>query len=456
MSVKYNSRIGFIVACSFAGPRIVSAADLQVDTSWTFDQINAILDGNPNTLGKDGHPDAQPGDVVNFASGVYQLPMIQGATFIAQIPNVHLRGQGFDTTLRGVETSSGAVVAVFSVGVHVSNFTFENAQHGCVCAGDLDPASPIVIAGCRFRMLDLAIRWDNYSIVGDNTHPSLIVTDNHFDSVPFGILYNSQSDPTSFETAWAQVVNNTFEGIQLLAYQLPRVCPTGTGCTDQEIACLGLPEFDGNVVVDSDGAVLNDVCFSGVGWPIGASNLRGVSDLPDSNGEWEDCLDPNPSYPCVSTLAAAWGGHNFVDNPLLNWARRPLPGSPLVGQHYVQPDGTPRGYGGANAPFGDWDGDGKLSQPDYQRMLDVLTGPCPNPPTPCAALGDRLVFDANGDGDIDDDDVSTFLSGADTSVIPATSTWTLAVLALLIVIAVTLVLGRRSAREWGSLPVDSA
>ena len=50
------------------------AGDIFIDPSWAFQEINNILDGNPVTLGKNGQTDAQAGDTVHFAAGVYQLP----------------------------------------------------------------------------------------------------------------------------------------------------------------------------------------------------------------------------------------------------------------------------------------------------------------------------------------------------------------------------------------------
>ncbi len=102
-------------------------------------------------------------------------------------------------------------------------------------------------------------------------------------------------------------------------------------------------------------------------------------------------------------------------------------------------DGSERHYGGAFPPMGDINADGILNDIDQSAMVQRIN----NPST--ITLADKQVFDFDGDGDIDMQDLAEFTRGyvGNNAVIPAVSTWGLANLSLLLATAATLVLKGR-------------
>src|SRR3989344_522293 len=80
------------LALSVFGSYQSKAADINVDPSWSYTEINNILDNNPGTLGKGGQTDAQAGDTVRFAAGTYQLPQIVDASYRLMTDGVNLSG----------------------------------------------------------------------------------------------------------------------------------------------------------------------------------------------------------------------------------------------------------------------------------------------------------------------------------------------------------------------------
>lgn len=411
-------------------------ADKFVNSAMAYAQINSII------------ASATPGETVHFAGGtaespaVYQLPFSPGNNAFYYLNNqgVALSADG-TVMLRGGDSLGDIVLRVGpnANGNLIQGFTIENGYLAIHVVADLTPSAPIEIRDNVIQNITNGIFWANKLVIDSNVAPSLVVAGNQFKNIGEAGVNFEETFAANEQTAWAIIINNTFEAIRLLVFAPPIFCPGGSSCTSSQIALMGLCEFDGNVIVNSDGAVLPDQAFQGVCWREGVT--AGGADFPNANGEWQDCLNPDPSYPCIATLAEAWGGHNFVDDPLFNWARRPLPGSPLIGVQYLNADGTVRGYGGAYPPAGDWNGDGILNDFDQALLEAKKTGP--GVPAPIA---DRVVFDFDGDGDIDNEDHAVFLQAyvGTAPGIPTVSTWGFIALALTILAAGSAALHRRA------------
>ena len=287
--------IGAIGLASYlASPQGVYA-DKFVNNTMNYTTINSVI------------ASAASGEDVHFATGVYQLPMIQGAHYDLVNPGVDIVADGA-VTLRGATPTSGRVVRVNSVNSRVVGFVIEGALLGIQSSADFDPAAPIYIQNNVIQNVEKGIEWDNKSVSGSNLLPSIIVDGNYLKSVSRGNIFNEQGIAANSQTSWAQISNCTFEEITVIGSELPSY-PLGNTATPTRVVA-GLGALDKNLYINCDGVPLSPSQVTGLPGPIASSTTASATspDLPDKNGEFQDGLNPAPGYEWVDYIKNTHGG----------------------------------------------------------------------------------------------------------------------------------------------------
>jgi len=415
---------------------IATSAIINVDQSWTYQEINSILDGVSGTLNnRNNGVDAQPGDIVSVIQD-YQLPIIQEGASIDLRGTGGITFKGNNTKLRGAQRTSGAIIRIYSPNNIIRNFTFENSFFGIVAESNY---APTIIQDVTFGYsLDTAGVWKNPQSSSEqggsaqvNSVVGLIINRVNVLNIPEGFRFENRGFPITFGSPIANIRNSTLAGIGRLGIQPVTVPSGGSNCP----TILG--ETVGCLFVNSPGVSLRPVELcptppSNSFTNTYSNNTSIICQFPSSsnirlNGEFNvDDLDPD--CPGFQTLASYFGNDNFYEDPRLTPYGRPKIPSPAVGPQF------PLGYAGANPPYGDWDGDAKLTVEDLIKFEEKFTGSCTGCDNPCAPLEDLVVFDANGDCGIDDTDRVEFMRGYNASV-PTVSEWGLGITALLLVSA---------------------
>ncbi|OIO80234.1 hypothetical protein AUJ84_04285 [Candidatus Pacearchaeota archaeon CG1_02_32_132] len=151
------------------------ADTIYIDTNWTFDEINNLLDGNPETFGKDGQTDPVRNDVVEFALGTYQVPLIRDAKFKSNIDGITIIGQGPGLTIfRGNSPDGGLIWEVQGQDVSIGLFSMENSRGGLKVDGDR-AYNNVYVGYIDSEGLDIHYIYDQQKASGRIDTPSVFV-----------------------------------------------------------------------------------------------------------------------------------------------------------------------------------------------------------------------------------------------------------------------------------------
>ncbi|MBI5804145.1 hypothetical protein HY450_02785 [Candidatus Pacearchaeota archaeon] len=400
-TIKKGSLLGAaaIAAASYF-PNSVMAEVINVDPTWSYTEINAILDNDPLTFGKDGQTDAQPGDTLHFAAGTYQLPLQQGGAefkiYVSGTPTQPIiLESNLDAILKGSFGPQGG--AVFRV-KSASNITFRNLdiQNAFVGVAIEDNYSNITLEGNNFtNSLSKAIIWENQYNAEGNAQASVTLDGNIISSVIVGFNFDKMDIPTTAETRYVDALNNTFDNISGLGGDPPFIVNTayrgGNGlegdCEEGQVTILG--NFAGNIFQNSPGASFQEILYCG--WPI--NPLLELETIPEENGEWS--MQAGESF-----FSRGIGQTNFEADPMLDAYFRPAMNSPAIGPQF---NGGQGGVAGARGPAGDSNRDGRLDLKDFSYLQRSFTGD----QIPAKEIN-KIKMDFDFDADIDEADLEMF------------------------------------------------
>lgn len=411
-SVKNTARgIGRTAALSTLG----LASYLSANNAYADKFVNNTMDVTTinNTIAS-----ATSGEDVHFAAGTYQINFGEPAYLITS--GARLVADGI-VTLRGPDPLSGVVVRLNSINSGISGFIVENSAKGISSNADFDPSVPIYITGNTIQNVDTGISWTNKDVVGDNSLPSVIVDGNYINNSTIGQIFDGASGGTTNpQTTWLKATNNTYENLNGVILEPVFYISGGqNGVAAGILITLGVNDFDGNITINSNAVTFPDEAYTAARGPITGTTTAAV-DIPDANGEMDtaNCRDTNNcTYQFVGYLSNAFGGNNVasesIDDAVISWSKRPVfrnpgqgPSSPFVGDGKCKKiDGTERHYCGAFPPMGDVNADGKLDDIDQSTMVYKINNPG------SVTLTDKQVFDFDGDGDIDMQDLAEFTRG---------------------------------------------
>ena len=420
-------------------PTQAKAADATVNPSMNHTTINSTINSRV------------AGETVFFECGTYNLPPDPNAFYQLNVDGVNLTKApsclANEEAILKANTSlnSPIIFVATSIDNTISNVTFEGNNNGFAVAlnSSFDPARPVNITNNEFRNLEQAITWRNHTVIGDNSLPSVKITGNTFNNVKKGNRYDQIGSPNDTQTAWALVANNTGISINAIFFEPPKLLNSLQGSVASGFQALGVAQFDGNILINSNGVTMPSdvlpVSFQG--------SVASTLPVPERNGEHEVALNPDPSYAFAGYLADLYpGAGNFTTDPQFTTHLRPLPGPAAPG------DGT---WSGGRPPAGDVNGDGLVNGTDELVFRDILeTGRS-------MTTNEWQSFDLNftpagyGDGVVDNQDIAPFCAIYDAyngagacglwTVVPAVSTWGLVALALTTLSAGTVILSRRRA-----------
>ncbi len=317
--ILFISVIGIFLASS------TSAATINVDTSWMADGyptlINNIMDGDPETLGKDGQTDAQYGDTISFTAGRYQLPMDYGNWFKLYIDGVTIQGDlNYDwgteepiTIFRGASPNSGGVWESFASNLTFTDFITENSFAGPVVKGD--NYENILFQFIRSKGHRKHFVWKKQDRLIDTTTPDVFMRNVYIEGGEVGFHYDSQGQGANMKTKYLGGEHITAANLTGLVIDAPLADNNGT------------PVFKG----DDD---FNDSII--IGGTSFREDLYGGMNSPNGFVEW--------SIDVASLESRGIGMYNVEAYPKLNDHGRPLPGSIAIGSQYKD------GYSGAIPP----------------------------------------------------------------------------------------------------------
>jgi len=286
---------------------------INVNPSWNWQNINYLLDGNPNTQGN-GRADAVAGDLVVFAPGIYQLQMQQGASFELRINSVNLTGLGWNATIfRGASPYSTIAWKIYSSDNTLSNFRTENAFAGLWVGGDN-------YNNINFRFIKTIGHTQHYIWREQNAPlpiniPSIKTENCYIINGATGFHFN-EIQGTTRNTKYLGMRNVTIDGVSALGIDAPLVIEN-----NRVIEVRGNNDFFDTVIVNTR-ASFRERAYEGFRSPIGFVEHNNGSGSLQSRG-----------FP-----------GNIEANPLLDAEGRPQKGSPAIGPQYF------RGYAGAVPP----------------------------------------------------------------------------------------------------------
>jgi len=309
--------IAAIVTSTYAQPS--RAGDIYVDPTWMSDGtptlINNILDGNPETLGKDSQTDAQAGDTVHFAEGTYQLPMQQGVNFKLRVDEVDIQGAGWDNTLlRGASPNSGTIWQIYSSDNTLSHFQTENSFVGMVISGE--DFNNITFSNVLSINHHQHYAWPQQNADSETNTPSINVDHCYLIGGNTGFQFNKLDGATP-NTKYLGGANITIDGLNAIGINAPIVWEGG-----QVVEMKGNDDFFDTIIINTDAPFIEEA-YEGMNSPQGFV-------------EWWNGSE--------SLFVRGIGIYNIEENPLLDGNGMPLPGSPAIGPQYGN------GYAGAVPP----------------------------------------------------------------------------------------------------------
>jgi len=300
---------------------LVSSADAReiiVDPSWMADGyptlINNIMDGDPETFGKDGETDAVYGDTISFASGTYELPMDR-VWFVLKIDGVDIKGAGWDNTiLKGPNANTGFIFEIKSSNNTFSDLKMEGRFIGALINGE--NYENINFSFLKTNGFDKHITWDNQYDESETLEPTIWLENVYMKEGSIGIHF-AEINGTRRETKFLGGSHLTLDGVTVVGIDAPVIWENQT-VTEMK----GNDHFSDSIIVNSQAEFFPDT-YNGMGSPWNFIAHEVVEETMADRGI---------------------GKNNIEDNPMLDSNGRPRPGSPAIGRQYKD------GYAGAVPP----------------------------------------------------------------------------------------------------------
>jgi hypothetical protein len=237
---KFLDLVVIAVASSVWQPqaRAQQPADIIIDGTWTYAEINNVLDNDPATFGKDGIPDPLPGsgEIIEFAGNTtYTIPPINNAKFINKIPGITIRGEDNLTTIlrNDPQVSSGIIFENRAAGTQIKTFNFADSAFAFVNK-TAEPTNPVVFQGNILKNIrERGVSQEKFEVIGDNTQPNIKAYDNLFDNVKHGMAEPRGTPYYGMQQPWIEARGNTATAITGRFKEPPIVFPDSlfdSGC----------------------------------------------------------------------------------------------------------------------------------------------------------------------------------------------------------------------------------
>lgn len=353
-AVFLNIVSGVVVLLCLHAPAM--SETIVVDTSWTLEEINSIIDGDPGTVGKGGQADASAGDIVHLTAGLYRLPQDgpgQINRIELRIDGVDVEGEGWDrTVLEGFDDLHAAIVTVYSRDNEIRDLEIRKAKVGLTVNGDTyDNIRCTRIMSTDMREFHYAYD-DNQA--GPAATPSIQLTNCYLkeaspQSGVTGIHYSKMEGATE-NTKYAGISNCTFNGLAMGAEAPIYLDSQG------RIVVKGNDDFHDNLMINMTSS-FTPVLYMGFQTPDGhvESNIS------------EGSLEARGIQPAEGTPNREY----LLEELRLDSSGRPLKGSPVIGSQFS------KGYCGGVPPayLGDFDHDLDVDADDLALFEDCASGP---------------------------------------------------------------------------------
>jgi|GEM_PF-2943008 len=300
---------------------MASARDIYVDTSWMVNGdpvlINNLMDGDPNTLGKNGELDAEYGDTIHFATGTYQLPFEYGKRFRVLTSGIKIQGAGWDNTiLRGPTITSGTVLEIRAENVTIAKLRTENSflgiKIGSLNGEEFDGTN---ISFVKTIYHDQHYAWENQEAPQETIEPSIWLENIFLKEGEIG-FHHIKGNGATMNTKYIGSRHGTSQELTKIVIDAPLA-----------INDSGDPIFKGNDDF-SDWIIQNGTTFR--------ADLYLGMNSPTGFVEWNIDTD--------SLQDRGIGINNIEADPLLDSNGKPKRGSPAIGPQYTD------GYAGAIPP----------------------------------------------------------------------------------------------------------
>lgn len=397
--------------------RVVATSSVvaTIDPSWSYEDINGLLDGDPDTFGKAGAIDPVFGQTVRWEAGVYMLPVIPGGnpSYELKIDGVILSGP-LDPMVNRIEdtavlmhdpqtSSPGAILRGCSSHNVFANLNLRQANVGISMEENYSNILVYNVNACSdaTTSLDKIAEWQAEYNQGSNLLPSIIFSDTIGETISKGYLFGLGAEPTTLDTKWAAVLRVTLRDIGAFGIQPPHCLSTCEPDYSGPRIILGLEDFIDNLFLDSDGVPFIPEIYEGSPAVSGVTGFISTDSVPGPkrNDEWNVGLS-DPNFQTLASLGIGEG--NFDTNPFVNIYFRPAWGTDAVGPRF------PKGHAGAlHAPH-DTNENGILDISDFNDFKISFYDPSPSYET--ITIHDVVGQNGNPpDGNITTDDFNEFI-----------------------------------------------
>ncbi|MBP7936869.1 MAG: hypothetical protein KA354_19685 [Phycisphaerae bacterium] len=388
-------------AASFLGNPGYSKT-IEVTPEWSYEQVNALFDGDPKTTGMNGEEDAVAGDTVHFKAGEYILPQEGPGTkryFLVSSGGedknpITIEGEGNDTTIfRGFDVEHVRVWQVNAKHVEFRDIGTESAQAGfqisdIVTRPEYDG---LVFTRVKTKGHPYHLVYNQQQTDSETKTPSITLNSPVMEGGIEGISFSKdRGAPASAKTKYLGANNGTFKGLSGTCVNGPTYRDSETG----EFVTKGNNDLNFNVMTGCGGNFTVPM-RQGFQTPAGLVEVNIGSGSLASLGIQPHEGILNREFPTLDEL-------------MLDDDGRPMRGSPLIDSRY------PLGYAGSMAPRQrfDFNEDDAVNGSDFSKFVACVTGPSipytGGLPAGCDLIPDGEGFikaDSDRDGDVDQSDV---------------------------------------------------
>ena len=210
------------------------------------------MDGNPETCGKEGVCDAEPGDTVLFQPGIYTWPFNQVYSLNINLP-ITVRGLNKLTTIitRDDTPYSGILVKVNSSGASVENLTLQDDYALISFRYPQTPNSSGSADSLILQIADILAEWNNEHDSQEEI-PQISITRTEFSDALIAQHYNKLSHEVTDESRHIKFSNNLYRRIRGLIVDAMGVE------RENGLYVLGQDTWTDNEITDSEALVLEE------------------------------------------------------------------------------------------------------------------------------------------------------------------------------------------------------